>query len=183
LQTPGAARSQAAAGYADYPEFNDYSFIGAFNAAGGNSTRGLEVDYRQQLVFLPGFLKGLSVYGSISRVIASRERFGVVNRSGSAGLSYRYAKFGARLNGTWQAPYLTRKLTNTSGNGYNDGRTALDAEASYIVFRNLALFINGRNITDAAFTTYIVPTATGQKLLDSTARYGAFWTVGVKGRF
>jgi TonB-dependent receptor len=184
LQTPGAAISQEAAGYADYPEFNDYTFLTAFNAPNTQETRGFEIDYRQQLTFLPSVLKGLSIYGSFSRVIASEERLGVINKSGSGGVSFRYKDFSARLNGTWQAAYLNRKLTTAEGNNYLDERTSLDAEASYRIFKDTAIFINGRNITDAPFRQYaVLATAPNQALRGEIARYGTFWTVGIKGRF
>ena len=184
LQMTGNPISQAEAGYSDYPEFNDYTFNTSYNVPGSQQTRGFEIDYRQQLTFLPGLLNGLSIYGSYSRVIADEARPGVVGRSGSGGLGYRYKRLSARLNGTWQAAYMTsNSLSGTTGRTYMDERTALDAEVSFSILGDSALYINGRNITDAPFTFYGVPSATGEHLEANTARYGAFWTIGIKSRF
>lgn len=183
LQLAGRPQTREEAGYGDYPEFDGYDFITFSNEPGYQETRGFEVDYRQQLTFLPGVLKGLSVYGSYSRVIADRERPGVVNRSGSGGLSFRYKRLSARLNGTWQGEYMTAFLSGATGNFYMDERAALDAEIGVSVFGNSMIYLNGRNITDAPFRFYGVPAKTGQHLEDNVARYGAFWTIGIKSRF
>lgn len=183
LQTPGRSITQAEAGYSDYPEYNNYEFRTAYNMAGRQETRGFEIDYRQQLVFLPGILQALSVYASYSRVLADADRIGVVGKSGSGGLNFRYKNLSARLNGTWQAPMVTGLATAPTRKNYRDDRYSIDAEFSFKIYRNTAVYLNGRNINDAPFKTYTEISDTGQRLLLEDARYGAFWTVGVKGTF
>src|SRR5204863_4441662 len=59
--------SPAEAGYADDPAYAGYTFSQVTNIPGTQQMKGVDVAYSQQLVFLPGFWRGFSVFGSISR--------------------------------------------------------------------------------------------------------------------
>jgi TonB-dependent receptor len=185
LQTTGVTVTQADAGYADLTQYNGYTFITTVNLPDTIATKGVEVDYRQQLVFLPWIFKGLSVYGSFSRVVADRLRVGVVPRSGSGGVTFKYRGLTLSVDGTWQTSYLVSQLTTTAPVIYQweAERKSIDTEASYKFSSGLTCFINARNMIDSPFTYYDVVSTTGQHLLDNTARYGAFWTAGVRRRF
>ena len=45
-----------------------YSYVSTQNRAGTAETQGITAEYHQQLTFLPRVIRGLSVYGSITRV-------------------------------------------------------------------------------------------------------------------
>lgn len=182
LQLPGGRNlTQEEAGYSGYPEYNGYTFVTTTNSPVKNQNRGVEVEYVQQLVFLPGPLKGLSVYGSMSRVIADQERIGVVNKFGAGGLAFRYGRVDARVNGTWQGPMMTSRSGAT--NKYLSARTALDFELGYKINDATRVYLSGRNVTDAPFKTFEINGGYGHPLTSSVGRYGSYWTAGVKCQF
>ncbi|MBI1900211.1 MAG: hypothetical protein HYS13_03720, partial [Planctomycetia bacterium] len=68
-------------------------FISSVNLPGTQRTKGLTLEYSQQLVFLPGPLKGFSVFGSLTRNIADRQLLGNVPKSANGGIRYHYGRW------------------------------------------------------------------------------------------
>jgi TonB-dependent receptor len=173
----------ASVGYSptDYP---GYSYISTENDPSVRYTNGLIYEYNQQLTFLPGALRGLGIYGSITRVIADGVRQNTPNKSANWGLRYRYGRFHAQINGTWNGRYRTSALANTPAtvNGgvlYHAPRGLWGVSAGYKVTKNIELMVAGRNIFNAPDKIYSnIPSH-----LEQYSIYGSLWTAGIKGTF
>jgi len=165
----------------DYP---GYTYVSAQNAAGINTNEGITFEYNQQLTFLPRAFKGLSVYGSVTRVIADGVRIGVPNKIANWGLRYRYARFNAQINGNWQAASRQGALSDTettanTGIRWLAARELWNFSVGYKVTKNFELMLSGRNIFNAPSIQYSnVP---GRIYLYDV--YGSMWNLGVKGTF
>ena len=165
----------------DYP---GYTFISTQNGAGTNETDGLTFEYNQQMTFLPGVLKGLSLYGSVTRVIADNVRIGVPNRTANWGLRYRYGRFNFQINGTWQAASRVGSLndtptTNNTGVRWLEDRELWNLSAGFRLTKHFELMLSGRNIFNAPSIQYSnVP---GRIYLYDV--YGSLWSAGIRGTF
>lgn len=183
MQQAGFTVAPEAVGYSagDYP---GYTFISTQNGTGSYETDGLTFEYNQQLTFLPGALKGLSVYGSLTRVIADGVRIGVPNKTANWGLRYRYDRFSVQINGTWQAPSRQGALsdtetTNNTGIRWLAAREIWGVSVGYRLTRRFELMLSGRNIFNEPSVQYSnVP---GRIYLYDV--YGSMWNFGVKGSF
>lgn len=165
----------------DYP---GYTYISTQNDPSTRYTNGLTWEYNQQLTFLPRALKGLGVYGSITRVMADGVRVGTPNKSANWGLKYSYGRFRVQINGTWQGTYRTSALSNTPAtvNGgvlYHAPRELWGISTSYKLSKNLELMISGRNVFNAPDIVYSNVASHWQQY----SIYGSLWTAGVKGTF
>ncbi|MBL9202752.1 MAG: TonB-dependent receptor [Opitutaceae bacterium] len=167
----------AEAGYADDPEFAGYRFLRPENAPGTRTIDGVEVEYSQQLVFLPRALSGFSVFGSLTRTAADTRIANHVPKSANGGLRYGNNTFNAQLRATWSAPRF-----NSSGAAeelWQYERLMFDFSGGWRFNRTYELTVSGRNILNEPIRTY----SNGPGLLRVINRYGASWTVGVRGRW
>jgi TonB-dependent receptor len=170
--------SAAEAGYADDPEYSDFTFLRTSNAPGTINLDGVEVEYSQQLVFLPRALRGFSVFGSLSRTAASERLQSHVPKSANGGIRYGNYKFNAQLRCTWQAPRYNS--TNAAGEEiWQYERLMFDFSGGYKINNTYEITVSGRNILNEPIRTYTNSPA----LLRVRTLYGASWTVGVRGRF
>ena len=169
--------SADAAGYGDDPAYEGYEFSQVGNLNGTQKMKGLDVEYSQQLVFLPGFWRGFSVFGSLSRTVAPMPLVGVVPKSANGGLRYNHPRFNVQLRATWQAAKIDGFGTNEVR--WHAERLLADFSAGYKINRTYELTLSGRNITDA-FQDYY---SNEPGLLRSREILGPVWTLGVRGRF
>lgn len=165
----------------DYP---GYTYISADNDPSVRYTNGLTFEYNQQMTFLPGALKGLGLYGSITRVMADGVRVGTPNKSANWGLKYSYRRLRVQLNGSWQATYRSSALSNTAStvNGgvlYHAPRELWGVSAGYKLTRNLELMLTGRNIFNSPDIVY----SNVRSHLQLYSIYGSLWTAGIKASF
>lgn len=165
----------------DYP---GYRFISADNDPSVRYTNGLTFEYNQQLTFLPRALKGLGLYGSLTRVMADGVRVGTPNKSMNWGAKYRLGRFSAQINGTWQGTSRTSALANTPAtvNGgvlYHAPRELWSVSAGFKLTRNLELMLSGRNIFNKPDIIYSNVESHWQQY----SIYGSLWTAGIKGTF
>lgn len=183
LQQPATPINPGEAGYSpsDYP---GYDFTSTINGAGTFKTKGLVAEYSQQMVFLPGALKGLSIYGSMTRVIADRVRVNVPNRSANWGVRYRYGRFNAQINGTWTTMYRIGNINDTlttanTGIRWLAPREMWNVSAGFKLTKNFELMLSGRNIFNEPSVQYTnVP---GRIYLYDV--YGSLWSAGIRGTF
>jgi iron complex outermembrane receptor protein len=145
-----------------------------------SSCGGVELDYAQQLSFLPGFLKGLGVFGNYTRLhFDSWDNYlNAAKDQWNAGVSYTQGRFTSQF----RANYTGKRQTSTSVGGWPniDGeRLMCDVSASYQINRRVALFVNGKNIFDEPIWGY----QGRDEAWARYARFGAFWELGVKGTF
>ncbi|MGH7957885.1 MAG: TonB-dependent receptor domain-containing protein [Opitutaceae bacterium] len=169
--------SAAEAGYDDDPEYSAFTFTRPSNAPGTIELDGVEIEYSQQLVFLPKALRGFSVFGSLSRTAASERIRNHVPKSANGGIRYGNHKFNAQLRCTWQAARFNSASVTEELWQYE--RLMFDFSGGYRFNRTYELTVSGRNILNEPIRTY----SNGPGLLRVINHYGASWTVGVRGRW
>jgi TonB-dependent receptor len=167
----------AEAGYGDDPAYAGFTFQQVTNLAGTQKMKGVDFEYSQQLVFLPGFWRGFSVFGSISRTVSELQLVGVVPKAANGGIRFGNHKFNLQVRGTWQSAKIDSFATNEIR--WQAERFLVDVSGGYKFNRTYELTLSGRNITDA-FQDYYSNTP---GLLRSREILGPIWTLGVRGRF
>ena len=173
-----AAVSAAEAGYADDPEYSAFTFLRPVNAPGTIELDGVELEYSQQLVFLPKAFRGFSLFGSVTRTAASQRIESHVPKSANGGLRYGNEKLNAQLRATWSAPRYN--TTNAQAEEiWQYERIMFDFSGGYRFNRTYELTVSGRNILNSPIETY----SNTPGLMRAVNRYGAAWTIGVRGRF
>jgi TonB-dependent receptor len=169
--------SAAEAGYADDPEYSTFTFTRTSNAPGTINLDGIEIEYSQQLVFLPRALRGFSVFGSLTRTAASERLENHVPKAANGGIRYGNHKFNAQLRCTWQASRFNSASATEELWQYE--RLMFDFSGGYRFNSTYEITISGRNILNEPIRTY----ANSPGLLRAFNRYGASWTVGLRGRW
>jgi iron complex outermembrane recepter protein len=154
-------------------EYPGYLFTTMRNA-GRFRTKGFELEYNQQLTFLPGVFRGLGAFANFSRSVHSDvdKAYGQSPHTASAGLSFRYRRLNTALRGSWTDD------TPASSTTYNRARTMLGLSINYQLTSHLSLFMTGRNILNAPITVYRSDLP-GHLLSNRT--FGSNWTFGIKG--
>ncbi len=143
-----------------------YEIIQAANL-GDATLRGLEFDFRQRLVFLPGAFKGLTLRGNYTYLetfgrfagnteLKNGQVAGFVPRAYNLGLMYNYGKFGASFDVNYTGKYPVGYSLTSPGNGniYRTGLTRMNAGVTYRIWRNTTAFLNVSNIFEEGTETY-----------------------------
>ena len=167
-------------GYGDDPNYQGYTFYTYTNGDGKQHTNGVSVEYNQRFTFLPGVLKGLGAFASVTRTIADRQQMRLAPKSANGGVSFRYRAFNVTLRGSWQANRLiTYTPSNVDEKIWAKERLLIDLSSSYRISQRLELMLSVRNIFNAPAEQYSnVPTR-----LQLHDEYGALWNFGLKGSF
>jgi TonB-dependent receptor len=166
----------------DYAPFE--IFQTAQNVPGTSTNEGLTFEYSQQLTFLPGAFRGLSVFGSITEINPDGERVNTPERAANWGIGYNYGKFDFRINGNYQSEYRVSALGNTpttANNGilYHTSRDLWNISASYKYSENMEVQLAGRNIFNEPDIVYSNVESRRQQY----TIYGSMWNLGVKFTF
>lgn len=169
--------SAAEAGYDDDPAFTGYTFSQVTNLPGVQKMKGVDVEYSQQLVFLPGFWRGFSVFGSLSRTVSELQLVGVVPKAANGGIRYGNHRFNVQLRATWSAARIDGFGNNVIN--WQAERLLADFSAGWKLNRTYELTLAGRNISNAFQDYYAGQTG----LLRGREILGPIWTLGVRGRF
>lgn len=127
-------------------DFTGYTFTTTTQSANENMIRGMEIEYNQELRFLPRPLSGFSIRGSYTRTYADTPMTLIVPRSVTAGLNYGRGKFSAYANYTWDDTNLQAIGTITRAYRH-EGK--VDLGGSYRLTRNWSLYFYGRNVLNA----------------------------------
>jgi iron complex outermembrane receptor protein len=152
--------------------YGGYEIIQAMNL-GDARYRGLELDYRQRLTFLPGALKGLTARANFTLLRTKGNFGGTVNfdtntlanfipRTYNIGLQYVYGKFGASwdLNYTDAWPLLNATPGSTAAR-YRAPWTVMNAGVSYKILHDTTAFISVNNYAEEGREEYIyIPSRT-----------------------
>ena len=165
------------AGYADDPEYAGYTFLRSSNAPGTRKIRGTELEYSQQLVFLPGFARGFSVFGSVSRAAADSPVTNVVPKAANGGLRFSNHLFNLQLRATWASARLTS--ISATQRQWEYERLMFDVSGGWKLGRMYELTLSGRNIGNAPIRGYVNEPG----LLRINQLFGAVWTLGLRGRY
>ncbi|MBI5769135.1 MAG: TonB-dependent receptor [Verrucomicrobia bacterium] len=165
------------AGLADDPEYVGYTFFQPTNLSGTRKIKGLEVEYSQQLVFLPGWARGFSVFGSLTRAIPDLSLVSVVPKAVNGGLRYSNHKFNLQLRTTWASARLTSiAATQTQ---WQTERIMFDVSGGWKLGPRYEVTLSGRNILNSPITGFVNQPG----LMRTNFFYGAVWTLGLRGRW
>jgi TonB-dependent receptor len=180
VENMGVANTQISAeeaGYADEPEYIGFTFLRPSNLDGTRKIKGVEMEYSQQLVFLPGFARGFSLFGSISRAIPDVRLTNVVPKSVNGGVRFSNHLFNLQLRSTWSSARATSIAATQVQWQYE--RIMFDVSGGYRFNQKYELTISGRNILNSPIRGF----TNEPGILRVNQKYGAVWTVGVRGRF
>ncbi len=129
---------------------------------------GFEVAYQQNLIFLPGFLKGLSVYANYTLTnskakIQSREDVtkeeeirlpGQAKHVGNFSLGYDLKRFNFRVSANFNGEYISEIGEDSSEDLFVKDRVQLDATATIAITQKFRFFAEFLNITNQPFEVY-----------------------------
>lgn len=182
-----------ASGYEGDATYANWTLNAPVNIPYKTSYKGFEIDYQQQLSFLPGVLSGLGVFANHTRVKFDDWAFntGSPEHMENGGVSFTYKRFFGRLNFNHVGKLLqnAQKTYSAATNTwtvpvvppiYQKDRLVTDINLEYKVTDSLTLFLDGRNIlNEESVYTYFGREENFERILKT----GGIWMLGVKGRF
>lgn len=129
---------------------------------------GFEIAYQQNLTFLPGFLKGFSVYAnytytSSKATIQSREEDsgteeirlpGQAKSVGNFSLAYDLKRFNIRISSNFNGEYISEVGGDASEDLFVKDRVQVDATAMFTISPKFRVFAEFLNITNQPFEVY-----------------------------
>jgi TonB-dependent receptor len=138
--------------------FYEYDFRGPVN--GGKATLyGFELNWQQQLTFLPGLFAGFGIYANYTKTWANsdlipearedvKELPGQAGDVGNLALSYEWGKFSTRLSLFYQDSYMLEVSDDPTGNEdqFRDRHFQVDISAFYKIIPQLDIFAEFVNI-------------------------------------
>jgi outer membrane receptor protein involved in Fe transport len=171
-------------------DYAGYELLSSTNA-GTAKVRGLEIDYRRQLTFLPGWLKGLEVaanftaleakgdFGAPGSTLKNKEVAGFVPRTYNVSLGHTYARFGTRLTYNFVGESLRTFNTNPALRFYTSDRENIQLGFSSRWSPALTFTCDITNISDTQREVYQYVPARVAEIRTPNQTI----TFGVKGRF
>lgn len=145
---------------------------------------GFEVDYSQQLSFLPGPASGLGVFANYTYTAPKNPNLfvggsGTPKHAFNTGLSYRGHRINSQIKFNWLGERLLTAAGTNGVSTYEKERLQIDVNADYQLSRRATVFLNVANVTAAPSVRYAVH----QGNLTRHGAFGAKFTLGVKGAF
>lgn len=181
------ALPSSALGLQDDPIYAPYEFITYFNIPGVRKIRGIELNYAHQLRFLPGALKGTSIFATYSRYTSNPRPGGFVPQSATGGLNYRYRGVNFKIAGTWTDNVYTGSNTVSGSSKYNPGdrevllaRYIFDVGLGYNFNPHSEIRLDGRNAFNSGKTWEYKDS---DHRIRQMERYGGQWTISYRGRY
>ncbi len=128
--------------------------------------RGLEFDYRQRLVFLPGYLKGITLAANFTVQTASgkfdgavakgsRDVPGFTPRTGNVRLLYNYKRFGTSFAANYSSEQLLGfTAVGSSLNFYRKSLTMINAGFTYKIRPEMTFYVDANNIFEKGPVSY-----------------------------
>ncbi len=168
---------------------------------------GFELDYSQQLSFLPGAFRGFGVFANYTYTKpkdlvlfalstgGSAASSGIPKHAANAGVNYKYRKFSGSIKANWMgervlgisgytvSPTTQQPVLGTGTNlniyNYENPRLVVDVNLEYSLNRHVTFFLNGADVGESRSIRYNVR----RDFLNRDGGYGAKYTLGVKGSF
>ena len=176
---------------ATYGEALGY-FVSTTRNVGAARVTGTEFDYRQNLLFLPHWARGLTVFGNVTlqRTQGSQQASftGFVRKTFNWGVTFSRERFTARLavnhRGRIDQGRVTNAGTEPNTITYLQARAIADVSLEYRFTRRYSAFVTGRNVNSGNEDTVTYgPSTPHDRIIRGRINYGATWYVGVKGTF
>lgn len=129
---------------------------------GEASLYGFELNWQQELTFLPGFLSGFGLYANYTHIWADAEltdRTGFLpGQAGDVGnfaVAYESGPFNARLSYAYQSEFLVEVGKDEDHDEYVNEHGQLDFTATYKATKNLSLYLDFVNLTNEPKYAYM----------------------------
>ena len=145
---------------------------------------GVEVNWQQELSFLPGPLSGLGLYANYTYTsseadLPERKAISLPGQAGNvANFAISYEKFGfqGRLSFNYHGSYIDEVGDEKEEDIYYDDHLQVDFSSSYQVIPGLQVYFEAINLTDEPLRYYI-----GKEDRPIQREYYSWWThVGIK---
>jgi len=170
------------------PSFDGYQLRTRLNG-GSAKVEGFELSYQQQLRFLPGILRGLSLYANYTRLRtegdyddgANGEVADFVPETANAGFKFRYRALTIDLSANYNSDYLDTYSSDPMRKIYRRARTVTNATVTYAFDRRMALFVSFNNLMNEPQEWFRLG-AEGERF-DRQVYNAMSMTFGISGRF
>jgi TonB-dependent receptor len=167
-------------------DYIDYDIVTQRNA-GSASISGIELGYRQSLLFLPAWGKGLELFGNLTSMALSGTNAAdfpeFSPRNLNWGVSYARPRFLAKLN-VAQTKWVRRSSSGTDTYQYRAPQTRIGVSVEYRFSKQLSVYASVRNLTGAPVANQTYSPSTPFYARPSNYQYvPAEYTLGVKGEF
>lgn len=148
---------------------------------------GIEINTQTNLTFLPGILKGFTIYANYTYVQSNADAQlrkdlrlpGQAKHTANGAISYALGGFTVQGNLNYNGSYTVALGTNDATDIIRNDRVQLDANASYRITKRLTVYAEATNLLNAPQTDYL-----GQReRLYTKQFYGYTARGGVKYRF
>ena len=123
---------------------------------------GIELNWQQELTFLPGFLSGFGIYANFTHTwakanLVGREGFlpGQAGDIGNLALSYEMGGFKSRLSYAYQGKFIKEVGIDENYDFYNSSHGQLDFTASQNILKPLDIYFEVVNITNEPDREYM----------------------------
>ncbi|MBI4626448.1 MAG: TonB-dependent receptor [Verrucomicrobia bacterium] len=171
-------------------DYAGYALLSSTNA-GTAKVKGLEIDYRQQFIFLPGWLKGLELaanytaieaegdFGTAGAALKNKEVAGFVPRTFNVSLGHTYGPFGTRLTYNSVGNSLRTFNANPALRFYTADLDYIQVGVFYRWKRSVVFSCDVTNVAGAQREVYQYLPARSAEIRSPNQTV----TLGVKGRF
>lgn len=169
----------------EFPEidpdvYGSYTVRSTINSPNSQRFRGMELEYRQLLSFLPGFLNTTLVRANYTRNYASVRRGGVAPHQVNLGGTVRYKRFSFSADAVWTSD---TDWTNTANSvRFRKERIRTDINASFYINKWATLSISGRDVGNVGMELFEKRPGQPRELVVKDV-YGALWTFAIRGTF
>lgn len=153
---------------------------------GSGNLDGIEIQYQQNLTFLPeGWMQNLGIISNLTLVDSKVNASGLPltgqsDRTYNFTLYYEDDKFSTRVAYTYRGDYTTTNNSDTNRIRYRDPAKSLDFAASYQISDHLKITLDGINLTDETIADYEAP-GVGRLITEQVT--GTQWILGASYKF
>ena len=170
------------------PQYVGYDLVSMTNVSEVTRFNGLELNYQQQLTFLPQWARGFSVFGNATILkVEGSTRIGLElqDKTFNWGVSYSRKRF--KLGLKWNyIPGNIGNLTSIGPNGVleNSAKTNIDLDSEFRFTPHIGVFFNARNLMDTTNRNLrYTPLTPAYSHVNSVSNGGAKLSAGVKATF
>ncbi len=144
---------------------NQYVGWRYFKTYNGNTAKvyGLELNAQTNLTFLPGLLKGISIYANYTYAYSKADAQlrkglrlpGQAEHSANASLSYNYKAFTLQGNLNYNGSYTVLLGADDANDVIRNDRVQIDLNTSYRITKKFTVYAEAVNITNAPQIDYL----------------------------
>jgi outer membrane receptor protein involved in Fe transport len=162
--------------------------VSTFNVGEVTRFHGIELNYEQQLTFLPAWARGLSAFGNatfLDTAGSSRIGLSLQDKTINWGVSYSRNRFGMGLRWNYIGGSET-SLTSIGPGGLTVTKPVLtlDLNSEYRFTARFSLFFNARNLTNTLTKQYrLTPLTPSYSHAYTFSNGGVKISAGIKGTF